>query len=165
MFYRWQLCSGQKRGDGVGKTKRGKGSKIMAITDSNGLPISISTHEASTHEIKLVEKAISKCFTRTKPKRLIGDMAYDSDPLDKTLKKRHIKMIAPHKSNRVKKATQNGRELRRYKRRRKVERLFAWVQQFRRCQTRFDYYDENYLAFVQIACVVILFRNYFWDTL
>ena len=133
----------------------------MAITDSNGLPIAISTHEASTHEVKLVEETISKCFTPTKPKRLIGDMAYDSDPLDKVLRKKRIKMIAPHKSNRVKPPTQDGRELRRYRRRWKVERLFAWIQQFRRCQTRFDYYDKNYLAFVQMACIVILFRNYF----
>ncbi|RWZ82484.1 MAG: IS5 family transposase, partial [Hydrotalea sp. AMD] len=135
-----------------GKTKRGKGTKLMAIADRNGLPIAISTHEASTHEIKLVEKTISKRFTRTKPKRLIGDMAYDSDPLDKILKGNRIKMIAPHKTNRVKKATQDRRELRRYKNRWKIERVFAWIQQFRRCQTRFDYYDANFLGFVQLAC-------------
>ena len=29
-FYRWNICSCQKRGDGVGKTKKGKGTKIMA---------------------------------------------------------------------------------------------------------------------------------------
>jgi transposase len=161
MLYRWQLCSGQKGGCGVGKTKRGKGSKIMAIADSNGLPVAISTHGASPHEVNLVKETLSKGFTKAKPKRLIGDMAYDSDPLDRELKKLKIKMIAPHKSNRVKPATQDGRELRRYKRRWKVERLFAWIQQFRRCQTRFDYYGQNYLAFVQIACMVILLRNYF----
>ncbi len=88
-------------------------------------------------------------------------MAYDSDPLDKILKGNRIKMIAPHKTNRVKKATQDGRELRRYKNRWKIERVFAWIQQFRRCQTRFDYYDANFLGFVQLACTVILLRNYF----
>ena len=133
----------------------------MAITDSNGLPIAVSTHEASTHEVKLVEETISKRFVSGKPRCLIGDMAYDSDPLDKVLKTRRIKMIAPHKGNRVKKATQDGRELRRYRKRWKVERLFAWIQQFRRCQTRFDYHDQNYLGFIQIACMIILMRNYF----
>lgn len=88
-------------------------------------------------------------------------MAYDSDPLDRTLRSKRIKLIAPHKSNRVKLQTQDGRELRRYKRRWKIERLFAWIQQFRRCQTRYDYYESNYLGFVQIACIVILLRNYF----
>ncbi len=95
------------------------------------------------------------------PKRLFGDMAYDSDPLDKSLRRKRIKLIAPHRSNRIKKATKDGRELRRYKRRWKVERLFAWIQQFRRCQTRYDYHESNFLGFVQIACMIIPLRNYF----
>src|SRR5512136_1209168 len=32
-FYRWNVCSCQKRGDGVGKTKKGKGTKIMGLAD------------------------------------------------------------------------------------------------------------------------------------
>jgi hypothetical protein len=47
-------------------------------------------------------------------------------------------MIAPHKSNRVKPATQDGRALRRYCRRWKVERSNAWLQNFRRIATRFE---------------------------
>jgi hypothetical protein len=54
-----------------------------------------------------------------------GDKAYDSDPLDEELATLSIEMIAPHKSNRQKAKTQDGRKLRRYKRRWKVERLFA----------------------------------------
>jgi hypothetical protein len=87
----------------------------MTIADSHGLPVAISTHEASTHEVKLVEKTLSGCFARARPKRLMGYMTYDSDPLDQTLSKRGISMIAPHKANRVKPATQDARELRRYK--------------------------------------------------
>ena len=56
------------------------------------------------------------------PKRLIGDKAYDSDSLDAALAKRGIEMIAPHRSNRTAPKTQDGRSLRRYKRRWKVER-------------------------------------------
>ena len=41
-------------------------------------------------------------------------------------------MIAPHRSNRKKAATQDGRKLRRYRRRWKVERLFDWLQNFRK---------------------------------
>jgi transposase len=69
-------------------------------------------------------------------------------------------MIAPHKSNRVKAPTQDGRALRRYKRRWKVERLFAWLQNFRRIAMRFDYLDENYLGFVHLGCILILLRCY-----
>ena len=95
------------------------------------------------------------------PERLIGDRAYDSDPLDERLREHGIQMIAPHKSNRKKLATQDGRVLRRYKRRWKIERLFAWLQNFRRIQVRHDRSLENYLAFVLLGCLIIFLRNRF----
>lgn len=72
-----------------------------------------------------------------------------------------IEMIASHRSNRKSKATQDGRKLRCYKRRWKVERVFAWLQNFRRVLARYDRYLENYLSFVLLGCIVILLRNYF----
>ena len=158
MFYRWHVRSGQKRGSGIGKTKKGKGTKIMAIADASGLPLSVWAGAANTHEVKLVEQTIDSKHVNGRPEILIGDQAYDSDPLDKKLKKRKIKLIAPHKRNRKRKATQDGRTLRRYVRRWKVERLFAWLQNYRRCGTRYDYHVENFLGFVQLACVVILIK-------
>jgi transposase len=92
---------------------------------------------------------------------LIGDKAYDSDPLDKELREQAVELIAPHKSNRKKPATQDGRCLRRYRRRWKVERLFAWLQNFRRILVRYEYHDENYLGFVHLGCMLILLRAYF----
>jgi transposase len=91
---------------------------------------------------------------------LIGDRAYDSDPLDAELRRQGIQMIAPHRRNRVKAKTQDGRALRRYKRCWKVERLIAWLQNFRRIATRFDYHADNYLAFVHLGCIKILLRCY-----
>lgn len=95
------------------------------------------------------------------PERLIGDRAYDSDPLDEKLAEQGILLIAPHKSNRKKPKTQDGRELRRYRRRWKVERLFAWLQNYRRILVRYDRFLENYLAFVHLACIVILSETIF----
>lgn len=100
-------------------------------------------------------------FIEETPQRIIGDRAFDSDPLDKRLKLRGIEMIAPHRSNRKSKARQDGRKLRRYKHRWKVERVFAWLQNFRRVLVRYDRYLENYLSFVLLGCIVILLRNYF----
>ena len=133
----------------------------MAIADGNGLPIAISTHEANTHEIKLIEKTLSGRFIKSRFKRIIADRAYDSDKADKELRKKQIKLIAPHRSNRKAKPTQDGRELRCYKRRWKVERLFAWIQNYRRCYVRYEYYDDNFLAFVLVACIMILMKKYF----
>jgi transposase len=69
-------------------------------------------------------------------------------------------LIAPHRANRSKPATQDGRALRRYRRRWKVERLNAWLQNFRRIATRFEYHAENYLVFVHLGCIKILLRCY-----
>jgi transposase len=99
-------------------------------------------------------------FTAALPQRLIGDKAYDSDPLDQQLAARGITLVAPHKDNRTKAPTQDGRVLRRYKRRWKIERLWAWLQSFRHIATRFDYYVENFLGFVHLGCIKILLRHY-----
>lgn len=96
-----------------------------------------------------------------KPERLIGDKAYDSDPLDKRLSQQGVMLIAPHKVNRKKPKTQDGRSLRRYRRRWKVERLFAWLQNYRRVLVRYERFLENYLAFVYLACIVIFLKTYF----
>ena len=95
-----------------------------------------------------------------KPENLIGDRAYDSDPLDEQLRRHSIEMIAPHRSNRSKPPTQDGRRFRRYARRWLVERFFAWIQWQRRILVRWEYYPQNFLGFVQLACLVILFRRF-----
>ena len=132
----------------------------MAVADNASLPLAIYADSASPHEVKLVTETLQASFVSQQPARLIGDKAYDSDPLDQELKEQGIEMIAPHKRNRKKPKTQDGRRLRRYKRRWKVERFFAWLQNFRRVATRFDYKADNYLGFVHLGCIVILLRTY-----
>ncbi len=134
----------------------------MAVADGFGLPLAIYTDSASPHEVRLVGETLLARFTDRQPKCLIGDKAYDSDPLDKQLKEDcGVELISPHKANRKRAKTQDGRKLRRYKRRWKIERLFAWLQNFRRIVVRYEYHDENYLGFVQLGCLLILLRAYF----
>jgi len=92
---------------------------------------------------------------------MIGDKAYDSDPLDACLAAQGIEMIAPHKGGRRRTPSQDGRALRRYVRRWKVERLFAWLGNFRRLLHRWEYHLPNFTGFVQLGCILILLRNYF----
>jgi transposase len=83
-----------------------------------------------------VEAVLAGCFLDQLPERLIGDKAYDSDALDQTLAEQYgVAIISPNRRNRKQK-TQDGRQLRRYRRRWKVERLFAWMHNFRRLVTR-----------------------------
>jgi len=108
--------------------------------------------------VTLVEATLDRTLTTHWPVRLIGDKAYDSDRLDETLATCYgIEMICPHKSNK-KVPTQDGRPLRRYRKRWKVERFFAWLQNFRRTVVRYEYYAENFLGMIQLACIKILLR-------
>ena len=153
------ICSGQKRGRLVGKTKRGKGTKIMGIADSHGLPLALRTECASPAEVKLVEPTLQERLVADVPERMIGDKAYDSDGLDAQLMQKYgIEMIAPNKENRRIK-TQDGRPLRRFVRRWKIERLFAWLFNFRRLVVRYEYHPENFQGLVHLAAAVILLRH------
>lgn len=142
----------------MGKTKRGKGTKLMVVADAAGLPLSVHTASASPHEVTLVEATIDEAFTLGQPRRIIGDRAYDADALDERPKAKGIELIAPHQSGRVKSKTQDGRPLMRYGRRWKVERTIAWLLAFKRVLVRWDSSIEHYNAFVYFACILILTR-------
>ena len=142
----------------MGPTKRGKGSKLMAVADGHGLPLAVDVASASTAEVRLVISTLEARFIPELPERLIGDKAYDSDPLAETLAEGNVELIAPNRKNRKVK-TQDGRPLRRYRRRWKIERLFAWLHNFRRLVTRWEYDVLNFLGFVQLGCIVILLRR------
>lgn len=142
----------------MGPTKRGKGTKLMAVADRHGLPVAIDVVSASPAEVKLVHSTLDARFVEDMPERLIGDKAYDSDPLAEELAEVGVELIAPHRSNRKVKS-RDGRPLRRYKRRWKIERLFAWLYNFRRLVTRWEYDIDNFRAFVHLGCIVILLRR------
>ena len=130
----------------------------MAIVDSHGLPIAVGVTSASPNESTLVEDTLAQRHIAAVPQRLIGDKAYDSDPLDARLRQLHgIEVIAPNRRKRRK--TQDGRPLRRYVRRWKIERLFAWLHNFRRLVTRWERRVENFVAMLHLACARILLRH------
>lgn len=54
----------------------------MALTEGEGLPIALSLHPAGPHESTLAFDLVQACVTEDLPERVIGDTAYDSDPLD-----------------------------------------------------------------------------------
>ena len=130
----------------------------MAVVDRNGVPIAIGIASGQRHETKLVKRTLKQRFLRALPQRLIGDKAYDSNPLDADLALMGIEMIAPHKCSRKTK-TQDGRSLRRYRNRWRIERFFAWLQRFRRLVTRWEWRSTTFLAFLKLACAVIMLRR------
>jgi len=134
----------------------------MALVDAGGLPISLSLHEASAHEVTLAFGLVVGCWTTEMPEVVAGDKAYDSDPLDDELGPCGVEMVAPHRKNRKnrkKPATQDEAGLEPYKRRWKVERFFSWLQRFRRLVVRYERKAANFLGFVQLAAIVMHVRD------
>ena len=89
------------------------------------------------------------------------DKACDRDRWDRDLAQRYsIPMIAPHRGER-REPTQDGRSLRRYRRRWRVQRLVAWLHHFRRLVIRWEYHAESFLGMVHPGCIKILLRRVF----
>lgn len=127
----------------------------MALVDANGLPISLSLHPANRHEVALAFDLVQDCWSDELPERVIGDKAYDSDALDQEMADCGVEMIAAHRRNRTKPKTQDGRMLRRAKRRWKVERFFSWLQNFRRLVVRYERKSANLFGFVLLAATIM----------
>ena len=158
---RRELCSRKKRGTKVGKTKRGKGTKWMVVADGTEIPLACTIASASPSEVTLVEETLE-----TVPRHegevtpLIADRGYDSDPLREHLIEQGWDLICPHRRGRVRKATQDGRKLRRYKRRWKIERTIAWIGNYRRALIRNEYYSCMSHAFIQLACAMTCLKMF-----
>jgi transposase len=131
----------------------------MAIGDAHGLPVAIHAEAASPAEVNLLEATLDKRFIDELPCRLIADRGYDSDRLRESLLEKDIVLIAPHRAGRKRPSFNDGRSLRRFRKRWKIERLFAWLHNFRRVVTRWEFHATNYLGFLHLACALILLRH------
>jgi len=132
----------------------------MVLVDGNGLPLAVDINAASPAEVTLIEPLLDQAVTPHVPDRLIYDRAADSDPLRERLADRGIELICPHRRGRVRPATQDGRQLRRYRKRWIVERTVSWLQAFRRLVTRYEFYARLFHSFAKLACLMIVLRRF-----
>ena len=147
-------------GEGVGLTKKGKGTKLQLIVAGQGLPLGASLAGANVAEWPMVPETLDLFSDQTEPKRLIGDKAYDGAELDETLAALGLEMIAPHRKNRrPENVTQDGRPLRRYRHRWIVERTFAWLGARRRLLVRWEKKLTDFVGFTLLGCLRLLLQR------
>ena len=79
--------------------------------------------------------------------------------LHERLKKRGIELIVPYRSNNKHRRCEDGRKLRRYKRRWIIERTNTWFGQFRRLPVRHEHLLSTYRAFFYLTCFWITLRR------
>lgn len=132
----------------------------MVLTDGEGTPLGVTLAGAGQAEVTRIESLLTFRVTRRKPKRLIYDAAADSDPLRKRLRARGVELVCRHRRNRTRRPTQDGRALRRYRRRYRVERSISWLKTSRRIVTRYERYSHLFLGFVQLACLFTIVKGF-----
>jgi transposase len=132
--------------------------KIEVVVEATGIPLGMATDAAHVPETVLAGVALVDIPAEIPVPfgvPVIADRAYDSDPLREELAEDGFILVAPHRKNRVKPKTNDGRRLRRYKRRFIVERTFAWMHSYHRVVTRFERHVILYEGFVHLACAFI----------
>ncbi len=89
--------------------------------------------------------------------RIIADRAYENDPPRLKLLQRGIVLICPHRGGRTKPLFNDGRTLRRYRKRWKIECTFTWLGNYRRLTVRYENHPLIQ-AFFHLACLLITLR-------
>jgi transposase len=134
------------------------------LVSGEGVPLGVATAAASTGETSLVGPALQEVIElagsdpQMWPKRIIGDKAFDSDDLRDLLSTVDIELLAPHRRNRTRSRSNDGRKMRRYKRRWKVERFFAWAGGFRKFLVRYERLETTVRAVAHAVCLMITLR-------
>ena len=136
------------------------------VVDGPGIPLGSQWTSASPAEVKLAAATLPQIAVprggpgrrKSKPFCVIADRGYDSDALRWRLFQRGMLLLVPHRKNRRLPSLNEGRTLRRYRKRWKVERTFAWLGIYRRLGVRYDRQLLMDRAFFQIAWVLITRR-------
>jgi len=132
--------------------------KLGMVTDRRGTPLAVATDSASVPEVVLgpaVLAGIPPVVDVPWGAPVLADRGYDSDPLREELAEGGFELLSPHRKGRKRPPVNDGRRMRRYRRRYVVERTFGWLKSFRRVATRFEYHVGLFDGFVSLACAFI----------
>ena len=136
----------------MGRSRGGLTTKVHALVDANGLPITLKLTEGQAHDGRSTADMLD---TVGEGDVLLADRAYDSDGLRQMLAKRGAWANVRPMPNR-KNVPAFSRFLYRY--RNLVERFFSKLKHFRAIATRYEKHAENYLALIKLALAKIWMR-------
>lgn len=130
----------------------------MILGENHGIPISAFTTTAQVSEVHTIETLVEIRTIDNCPERLLYDKAADADWLRDALARRGIDQITPHRKNRKKPSKQDGRKLRRYKNRWKIERTISWLGNYARLLVRKEYHAHLFEGFLHWACMILCLK-------
>jgi transposase len=135
--------------------------KLEVVVDATGLPLGMAVDAANVSECELLLPALRDIPVEVpEGTPVIVDKGHDSDPLRDDLKAEAYEPIIPHRKNRVRASSNDGRRLRRYSRRWVVERTNAWLHCYRGIAVRWSHYVYMYAGLVYLAFIHMALQRF-----
>ena len=117
--------------------------------DALGNPIRMVLTAGQAHDVTQAEALIRDLTAE----HVIADKGYDSSSLVGAIETSGAEAVIPPRSNR---REPRGYDAHLYRERDQIERLFGRLKECRRVATRYEKTARNYLAFCQLASVMVL---------
>jgi IS5 family transposase len=135
--------------------------KLEVVVDANGLTLGMAMDAANVSEQELLVPALKNIPVEVpEDTPVIADKGHDSDPLREELRDLAFEPIIPHRKNRVRPSSNDGRRLRRYSRRWVVERTNAWLHYYRGIAVRWSHYVYMYAGLVNLALIHMALQRF-----
>ncbi|MDZ7894502.1 MAG: IS5 family transposase [Sphingobium sp.] len=133
----------------IGRTKGGMNTKLHAVTDANGRPISFFM---TAGQVSDYIGAAALLDELPKAQWLLADRGYDADWFRDALQEKGITPCIPGRKSRNKAVKHDKR---RYKRRNRIEIMFGRLKDWRRVATRYDRWPNAFLSAIALPATVI----------
>jgi transposase len=133
----------------LGRSRGGFSTKIHVLVNGMGLPVEIQITPGQQADITQAANLLEGY----QPEAVLADKGYDSDALVNAIEAKGAAAVIPPKANRLE---QREYDADLYKERNQVERFINRLKQFRRVATRYEKTARNFLAFIQLASIMIL---------
>ena len=135
--------------------------KLEIVVDGSGLPLGAVAAAANVSECKLAMPALDDVpVSIPEGTPVIADRGHDSDELRDDLQEKGLEPIIPHRRGRVRPSRNDGRRLRRYRRRYIIERTNAWLHCYRGLGNRWAYYSFMYVGLVYTAFIAMALKRF-----
>ena len=163
-------AAGEAEATGRNPTDRGQcGTKRHLLTDGRGAPLACIISEANRTDMKRLEALLdaqlvaapqlSDADGPADPRDLCLDRGYDYDACRETAVAHGYRPHIPPTASAERPLPPPGDPARHPARRWVVEVGHAWFNRFRRLLIRWDKKATNYLAFIQLAACLIIYRK------
>jgi len=132
--------------------------KIGMAVERSGIPVGVLTDSADVGEPAVGRRVLDRLPPEVDVPAdapVVADRGFDSDELRDDLAVVGFRLLAPHRRNRTRPSRNDGRRMRRYRRRYVVERTFGWRHSYRRLLVRHEWYAHRYDGFLHLACALI----------